>query len=83
MKNFGATLFESIAADNQRTMARRRAMTDVDDLIGNDIDSVGNKSKPVAAERAVSPKMRSNERNNQVELIDLENKKRKRDIKFD
>jgi len=43
-------------------MARRRAMTDVDDLIGNDIDSVGNKSKPAnAAERVASPKHRATE----------------------
>jgi len=40
MKNFGATLFSSIAANNQNAIARRRAMTEVDDLLVNDM--IGN-----------------------------------------
>jgi hypothetical protein len=34
--NFGARLFSGISADNKSSL-RRRALTDVDDLIENDI----------------------------------------------
>ena len=59
-------------------------MTDVDDLIGNDIDSVGNKSKPAAVERAASPKHRSGDPSN-LEIIDLDKikEKRRRDSKYE
>ena len=59
-------------------------MTDVDDLIGNDINSVGNKSKPAAVERAASQKHRSGDPSN-LEIIDLDKikEKRRRDAKYE
>ena len=43
--NFGARLFSGIGADNKSSL-RRRALTDVDDLIENDM--VNNEGRPLA-----------------------------------
>jgi hypothetical protein len=45
-RNFGASLFSSIAADSQKASLRRRALTEVDDLINNDM--IGNEGRPLA-----------------------------------
>jgi hypothetical protein len=45
-RNYGASLFSSIAADNLKASLRRRALTEVDDLINNDM--IGNEERPLA-----------------------------------
>jgi hypothetical protein len=44
--NFGARLFAGIGGDNKSALIRRRALTDVDDLIENDM--VNNQGRPLA-----------------------------------
>jgi len=48
LRNFGTTLFSSIAADSQKTSLRRRALTEVDDLLVNDMMS--NEGRPLATQ---------------------------------
>jgi len=46
-RNFGATLFSSIAAESLQNQVRRRALTEVDELIANDM--LSNEGRPLAA----------------------------------
>lgn len=46
MRNFGATLFSTIGADSEKINRRRRAMTEVEDLLENDM--INNDGRPLA-----------------------------------
>lgn len=52
MRNFGATLFSTIGADSEKINRRRRAMTEVEDLLENDM--ISNDGRPLANQDRIS-----------------------------